>query len=113
MSGDHTRFTFDPAKGYSGVLKQQGRVSLDADFNEFEEILDRQSRAEMYDIVGQAVVPKTTQSGFQIQVNGAGKLTIGVGRAYVDGILTECFGDLSNAATTVRRSAISACHVCS
>ena len=102
MSGDHTRFTFDPAKGYSGVLKQQGRVSLDADFNEFEEILDRQSRAEMYDIVGQAVVPKTTQSGFQIQVNGAGKLTIGVGRAYVDGILTECFGDLSNAATTVR-----------
>ena len=52
MSGDYTRFTFDPAKVFSGVHKQQGRVSLDADFNEFEEILDRRDRSEMYDTVG-------------------------------------------------------------
>ena len=31
MAGDYTRFTFKADKHYSGVLKQQGRVSLDAD----------------------------------------------------------------------------------
>jgi hypothetical protein len=94
MSGDYTRFTFDPVKGFSGLLKQQGRVSLDADFNEFEEILDRRSRAEMYDVIGQAVVPETTPHGFEISFSG-GNLAIGRGRAYVDGILAECFGDLT------------------
>jgi Family of unknown function (DUF6519) len=94
MSGDYTRFTFDPVKGFSGLLKQQGRVSLDADFNEFEEILDRRSRAEMFDVVGQTVVPETTPHGFEISFTGPGKLAIGRGRAYVDGILAECFGDL-------------------
>ena len=96
MGGDYTRFTFDPVKGFSGVHKQQGRVSLDSDFNELEEILDRRDRAEQYDTVGQAVVPMTTPHGFEIGVNGAGKLTIGQGRMYVDGILAECFGDTSD-----------------
>ena len=64
MSGDYTRFTFAARKLFSGVLKQQGRVSLDADFNEFQEILDRRDRSEMYDTVGPAVVPQTTPDGF-------------------------------------------------
>src|SRR5260370_41693885 len=102
MAGDSTRFTVKPGKGFSGVLEQQGRVSLDSDCNEFEEILDRRSRAGMYDTVGQAVVPITTKDGFKVQVNGAGKLAIGIGRAYVDGILVECFGDISDPAKTVR-----------
>jgi hypothetical protein len=100
MGGDYTRFTFDPVKGFSGVHKQQGRVSLDSNFNELEEILDRRDRAEMYDTVGQAVVPMTTPHGFEIGVNGAGKLTIGQGRMYVDGILAECFGDLTDPTKT-------------
>src|SRR5262245_18205085 len=103
MGGDYTRFTFDPVKGFSGVHKQQGRVSLDSDFNELEEILDRRDRAETYDTVGQAVVPVTTPDGFAIGVNGAGKLTIGRGRMYVDGILAECFGDLSDPTNTTFR----------
>src|SRR5579884_1094575 len=101
MGGDYTRVRFDPVKQFSGVRKQQGRVSLDSDFNEFEAILDRRRRAQMYDTVGRAVVPKTTPNGFKIGVSG-GHLTIGIGRAYVDGILAECFGDLSDAAKTVR-----------
>lgn len=95
MAGDYTRFTFDPTKGFSGVLKQQGRVSLDSGANEFEEILDRRDRAEMYDTVGPAVYPMTTPDAFKIGVSG-GKLTIGQGRLYVDGILAECFGDMSD-----------------
>jgi hypothetical protein len=110
MGGDYTRFTFDPAKGYSGVRKQQGRVSLDSDFNEFAEILDRRSRAAMYDTVGQSVVPMTTPHGFAISVNSAGKLTIGAGRAYVDGILAECFGDMSDPARTMRDDHLGGVH---
>src|SRR5436190_17584608 len=94
MSGDYTRISFNPVNGFSGVHKQQGRVSLDSDFNEFEEILDRRARAQMFDTVGQAVVPMTTKDGFRIDVdNTTGHLTIGLGRAYVDGIQVECFGD--------------------
>ena len=95
MSGDYTRFSFDPTKGFSGVHEQQGRVSLDSDANEFEEILDRRDRSEMFDTVGPAVVPATTPTGFEIGVAGP-SLTIGIGRVYVDGIQTECFGDLSD-----------------
>ena len=32
--GDFTRTTFDPTHHYSGVRMQQGRVQLDADWNE-------------------------------------------------------------------------------
>jgi Family of unknown function (DUF6519) len=39
MSGDYTRLNFDPKKGFSGVLKQQGRVSLDSDWNEPSEVV--------------------------------------------------------------------------
>ena len=43
MGGDYTRFTFDPKKHYAGVLKQQGRVDLDADWNELVEIMRSKS----------------------------------------------------------------------
>src|SRR4051794_16371839 len=111
MAGDYTRFTFEPTKGFSGLHKQQGRVSLDSDFNELEEILDRHTRSEMYDTVGQAVVPVTTKSGFEIGVDtGTGKLTVGIGRAYVDGIQAECFGDMADAMKTVRDDTIGGVH---
>ena len=41
MTGDYTRFSFDPRKRYSGVLMQQGRVQLDSDWNEEIDILRR------------------------------------------------------------------------
>ena len=101
MGGDYTRFTFDPIKGFSGVHKQQGRVSLDSEFNEFEEILDRRDRAEMYDTVGQAVYAADHARRVSRSPSArGGKLTIGHGRMYVDGILAECFGDMTNPANT-------------
>lgn len=92
MGGDYTRFTFNPAKGYTGVLKQQGRVSLDADHNELVDIDERRTRVEMMDTVGRCAVPATTPNGFAIGVSG-NQITIGVGRAYVDGVLAECRGE--------------------
>ena len=59
MSGDHTRFTFDPLKRYSGVLMQQGRVQLDSDWNEEIDILRRRIRTTTLDILGPLGVPYT------------------------------------------------------
>ena len=91
MAGDYTRHSFDPKKGYSGVHKQQGRVSIEADHNEFERILDRRRRVETIDTIGLGVIPIITPDGFKIGLTG-GALTIGPGRAYVDGIQVECLG---------------------
>jgi hypothetical protein len=39
MKGDFSRDSFDPVKHFSRVLQQQGRVQLDADWNEQAAIL--------------------------------------------------------------------------
>ena len=57
MAGDYTRATFKPRSDHAGVLMQQGRVTLDADWNELVELLDRRLRAETIDIIGRCVVP--------------------------------------------------------
>ena len=57
MSGDYTRFTFDPLKRYSGVRMQQGRVQLDSDWNEEIDILRRRLRTTTLDIMGPLGVP--------------------------------------------------------
>jgi hypothetical protein len=91
MSGDYSRKTFDPLRDFSGVLMQQGRVQLDADWNELVEIISRRLRVETTDIIGRGTVPKETPDGFKIEISG-GVLTIGRGRIYVDGLLAENHG---------------------
>jgi hypothetical protein len=91
MSGDYSRKTFDPFRDFSGVLMQQGRVQLDADWNELVGIISRRLRAETTDITGRGTVPKETPDGFKIEISG-GTLTIGRGRIYVDGLLAENHG---------------------
>ena len=91
MSGDYSRVRFDPKNDFAAVLMQQGRVQLDADWNELVALLDRRWRAETVDIIGKGTVPKETPDGFRIQI-AAGGLTIGRGRIYVDGLLAENHG---------------------
>src|SRR5262245_59520392 len=91
MSGDYSRETFDPKRDLSDVLMQQGRVQLDADWNELVAILDRRFRAETIDIIGRGTVPKETPHGFEIEILNS-NLTIGCGRIYVDGLLAENHG---------------------
>ena len=92
MSGDYTRFTFKPTKDFSGLFKQQGRVDLDADWNELIEIVDRRWRSETMDIIGHCTVPDTTTDAFLVVPTGAGTFDIGIGRMYVDGIQVENHG---------------------
>lgn len=92
MAGDYTKFSFKHKNNYSGVIKQQGRVSLDSDSNELSDITDRRWRSETIDIIGKCVVPSYTPDGFRVTPTGVGIFDIGIGRAYVDGIQTECHG---------------------
>lgn len=57
MSGDFSRFTFDSNKNYTQVLMQQGRMLLDADWNEMQAILHHQQQALVNDLVGQLAFP--------------------------------------------------------
>ena len=91
MSGDYSRQRFDPSKHFSAVLMQQGRVQLDADWNEQGAILDRRWRAETIDLIGRSGVPRETPDGFRIVAAGD-TFTIGPGRIYVDGLLAENYG---------------------
>jgi hypothetical protein len=93
MKGDFTRDTFDPIKGYSQVLLQQGRVLLDADFNEQGSILLHQLRTTLADLVGAHGGPEQG-AGFEIKPktnnnSAVTDVTITNGRYYVDGILCE------------------------
>lgn len=91
MSGDYSRKRFNPEKHYQGVLRQQGRVDLDADWNEYVDLQDRRWRAETIDVVGRCGVPSETPDGFKIEQSG-GELTVGQGRMYVDGYVAENHG---------------------
>lgn len=92
MSGDYTRSSFKPPKNYSGVKKQQGRVALDADWNEDVEIQDRRRRAETVDLGGRCWVGGDTPDAFLITSLSTGELAIAAGRMYVDGLLAENHG---------------------
>lgn len=87
MKGDFTRTTFDPKKHYSSVRMQQGRVQLDADWNEQMDIQAHLQQTEATDVIGPCGVPKTG-GGFKIgEASNQNDLTISPGRIYVDGIL--------------------------
>jgi hypothetical protein len=87
MKGDFTRWSFDPAKHYHSVLKQQGRVDLDADWNEQGAITTHRVETEALDVIGRCGAP-VGNAGFALAPGSNGsKLTISKGRAYVDGIL--------------------------
>lgn len=87
MAGDYTRFTFDPKKHYSSVRKQQGRVDLDADWNEQADVGVHRVKTEALDVIGVCGAPQDN-AGFGLQAQGS-DLIIGAGRLYVDGILCE------------------------
>lgn len=87
FKGDFTRDTFDPINQYSRVLMQQGRVQLDADWNEQVSIMLHNLRSLACDLGGEHWGSEV--AGFKIGINGNNNLTIGSGHYYVKGILCE------------------------
>lgn len=93
MKGDFTRDTFDASNHFSRVLMQQGRVQLDADWNEQAAILLHYLQTLAADLIGPHGGPgdgfkigaATAQTDPPIAYNFA----IGKGHYYVNGILCE------------------------
>jgi hypothetical protein len=88
MKGDFTRNTYSPNRHISRVLMQQGRVMLDADFNEQAAIIIDNFRKLAMDIGGVGWGP-AGNCGFGIKEIKDNIITINQGRYYVDGILCE------------------------
>lgn len=100
MGADISRLRFDPLEDFSAVVLQQGRLLLDGDFNECVALLDRRLRSQTCDLTslepdpkhqGVAWVPRLTPDAFRVTASG-GKLSIGRGRMYVDGLVAENHG---------------------
>ncbi len=87
MAADISRSTFDPAKRFSSVRSQQGRVALDADWNEQVDIARRRVATETIDVVGASGAPKDN-AGFGITINNNVPV-ISAGRMYVNGVICE------------------------
>ena len=85
MSSDRARRSYDVGRMYRSVVSQQGRVTLEADANEADEIRAEESRAELIDVIGPSGAP---DDGFAISVP-AGldpfDFSIGAGTLYVGG----------------------------
>ena len=105
MKGDFTRLTFRPERHYSSVRLQQGRVLLDADWNEEHDIFAHRIETETRDVVGLCGAPLHA-AGFHLVTSAAqltpeekllsgnasppaGPLLISAGRCYVNGVLAE------------------------
>ncbi len=94
MKGDFSRSTFDASKHYTSVRMQQGRVQIDADWNEQADIVAHHQRALVQSLVGAAGGPGSGD-GYAITLlddsphDDLPDLLIGAGRYYVDGILCE------------------------
>jgi len=102
MKGDFSRNIFQPARHYSTVLMQQGRVLLDADWNEQASIFAYYLRSLARDLIGPYGGPETN-CGFRIIVKAPDpdiptgypaeafdhNFAISRGHYYVGGILCE------------------------
>ena len=94
MKGDYSKDSYDPAKHFTRVLMQQGRVQLDSDWNEQTSILLHYLQSLARDLIGPHGGPKESP-GFAISILvddtslNVKDLEIGRGRYYVDGILCE------------------------
>ncbi|MCS6825257.1 MAG: DUF6519 domain-containing protein [Caldilinea sp.] len=94
MQGDFTRWTFDRSKHYSGVLNQQGRVALDADWNEQVAIEQYDGRTTRKDVLGLCGGPQGVDAageplaGFDVTTDGV-TLIVTKGRYYVAGLRAE------------------------
>ncbi len=101
MGSDRARVSYDPSRHWRGVISQQGRVTLEADWNEAAAIAAAERRAELIDLVGPAGTP---DDGYAVTAvtdpqSGAatGDLTIGAGTMYVGGERMTLEADLDYA----------------
>lgn len=91
MKGDYTRLSFDQTKQYRGVLMQQGRPQLDADWNEQVQIAEYRYAGFFRNLVGHSGAPRS--GGMELKLGGNNirgqYMTLSPGCYYVNGLLIE------------------------
>ncbi|MFC5437138.1 DUF6519 domain-containing protein [Rhodanobacter umsongensis] len=106
MKGDFARVTFDPSRHYSQVFQQQGRVLLEADWNEQAHIQLHLLRTLVRDLVGPCwaagggfgITSTTTNADGSSKPLPLADWQLAPGHFYVDGIL--CVNDAACSVAT-------------
>lgn len=98
MKTQISRDTFQPARHYSGVQLQQGRMIVDADWNELDAIVRSRLEAALADAVSSGA-PRA--GGLALFLDGA-NLRLRPGRLYVDGLPAALDGPAAGLALTAQ-----------
>jgi hypothetical protein len=97
MKGDFSSYRYYPGINYLSVLKQQGRVDLDSDWNEQVEIVDERIRRLARDMLGDIGIPLMPNeithdnsgalriNNFSVGPGDTADFSIGKGVAYIGG----------------------------
>jgi hypothetical protein len=90
MAGDRARVSYDPSRKWRGLIAQQGRVTVEADWNEAATITDERDRLVTLDVVGTVGTPDGGYSVTAVVTAGTpatptGDLTIEPGTLYLGG----------------------------
>ena len=96
MGSDRARVTYDPKQQYRSVVMQQGRVTLEADWNEASQIASEELRKETLDFVGPCGTP---DNGYEILLTSTPTtppydFSIQSGTMYVGGIRAYLFDNV-------------------
>src|SRR5205085_2463133 len=85
MGSERARVSYDPQQHYRSVVMQQGRVTLEAEFNEELAIAGEELREETRDIVGPSGTP---DDGYLVTplTNPIFDISVGPGTMYVGGL---------------------------
>jgi hypothetical protein len=95
MSSDRTRISYDKDRQYRSIVAQQGRVTLESDWNESQVIVGEEARAEALDFVGSNGTP---DNGYEIAASNTNTpfdFSIARGTMYVGGIRTVLNEDIN------------------
>jgi Family of unknown function (DUF6519)/IPT/TIG domain len=90
MAGDRARVSYDPSRKWRGLVAQQGRVTVEADWNEAAAIDSERDRMETLDVVGPVGTPDHGYGVTAVPAGAAapatpGDLTIAPGTLYLGG----------------------------
>ena len=111
MASDRARVSYDPTRRWRGLIAQQGRVTVEADFNEAAAIDQERDRQLTLDFVGPFATPASPAAGYTVMPvpqagespgSPPGDLTIGSGTLYVGGERLDLAGRPGLLETTAR-----------
>ncbi len=91
MGSDRARVSYDPSRKWRGLVAQQGRVTVESDWNEAASIDAERDRAATLDIVGPVGTPPGGYAVTAVPAAGSpqsstpGDLTVGPGTLYLGG----------------------------